>query len=76
VNQQFLYKRSFAIKRISKFGKEVILKVFLFARSEGIKKPKKKKKKKKNKKKKSKVKIAIFLYLDFSVLAKKKWKDD
>jgi hypothetical protein len=40
----------------------VILKVFLFARSEGIKKNKKK----------SKVKIAIFLYLDFSVLAKKK----
>jgi hypothetical protein len=66
VNQQFLYKRSFAIKRISKFGKEVILKVFLFARSEGIKKNKKK----------SKVKIAIFLYLDFSFLAKKKWKDD
>ncbi len=48
MNQQFLYKRSFAIKRISKFGKEVILKVFLFARSEGIKKPKKKKKRGKN----------------------------
>jgi hypothetical protein len=49
------------MKRILKFEKEVILNVFLFARSEGIKKPKKKEKK---------VKIAIFLYLDFSVLAK------
>jgi hypothetical protein len=39
----------------------VILKVFLFARSEGIKKEKRKRK----------VEIAIFLYLDFSVLAKK-----
>jgi len=27
-------------------------------------------------KKKEEVEIAIFLYLDFSILVKKKWKDD